>query len=74
MTPRNPYQVDAVSNRLLQPKPQKNTLNWLAGVSESIKIEPEKTSGPLFDQDFPPKNIIIRYYKGSDDPKDSIPS
>ena len=74
MTPRNPYQVDAVSNRLLQPKPQKNTLNWLAGVSESIEIKPEQTCGPLFHQDIPSKNMIIRHYKGSDDPKDSIPS
>ena len=74
MTPRNPYQVDAVSNRLLQPKPPKNTLNWLAGVSESMKIEPKQTSGPLLHQDIPHKNMIIRYYKGSDNPKDSIPS
>ena len=52
----------------------KNTLNWLAGASESIEIEPKQTSGPLFHQDIPPKNMIIRYYKGSDDAKGSIPS
>ena len=55
MTPRTPYQDDAVSNRWFQPK-------------NHLKFEAKQTPGPLFHHDIPPKNMIIRYYKGSDDP------
>ena len=45
----------------------KNTFNWLLGASETLKIKPEKASGPLFHPVIPPKHIskVLQGFKWS---------